>query len=107
MRILGLYSRPEHVCFRYRLRAFRNFLEAAGHEVAFCGWPRWWYFNNKFLEKLAAVDVVVVQRKLFPSWQLGRLRSAARALAFDFDDAVFLRDSFARRGLDSERRLRR
>ncbi len=41
-----------------------------------------------------------------PAGSLRQLRQAARVLAFDFDDAIFLRDSFARRGTDSERRRR-
>src|SRR5262249_22813079 len=40
-------------------------------------------------------------------WQLYLLRRAAQTLIFDFDDAVFLRDSFSARGLHSGRRLRR
>ncbi len=39
MRILGLYQYPEHVCFRYRLRAYRPYFEQAGHDVQFRGWP--------------------------------------------------------------------
>src|SRR5262249_3535386 len=40
-------------------------------------------------------------------WQLYLLRGAARVLLFDFDDAVFLRDSYSPKGLHSARRLRR
>src|SRR5689334_1101394 len=107
MRVLGLYQHPGHVCFRYRLEAFRPHLEAAGHDVEFCGWPRWWLFEGGFFQKLRAADLVVVQRRLLPPRQLERVRQAARTLVFDFDDAVFLRDSFDRRGPGSERRLRR
>lgn len=106
MRILGLYQHPKHVCFRYRMQAFRPYLEQAGHEVRFRGWPRWWLFDAGFFHELRAADLVVVQRRLLSGWQLQRVRRAARALAFDFDDAVFLRDSFARRGPGSERRRR-
>jgi glycosyltransferase involved in cell wall biosynthesis len=107
VRILGLYQDPEHVCFRYRLRAFRPFLEQAGHEVRFRGWPRWWLFDAGFHQEIEQADVVIVQRRLLSAWQLHRVRRAARVLIFDFDDAVFLRDSFARRGPDCERRRRR
>jgi glycosyltransferase involved in cell wall biosynthesis len=104
MRILGLFQYPDHVCFRYRLQAYRPYLEEAGHEVSFRGWPRWWLFENRFFQELEAADLVVVQRRLLSGWQLERVRRAARALAFDFDDAVFLRDSFDRRGPISARR---
>jgi glycosyltransferase involved in cell wall biosynthesis len=106
MRILGLYQHPEHVCFRYRLQAYRPYLEEAGHEVHFRGWPRWWLFKGRFFQELRGADLVVVQRRLLARWQLQRVRRAVRALAFDFDDAIFLRDSFARRGPDSDRRRR-
>jgi glycosyltransferase involved in cell wall biosynthesis len=104
MRILGLYQHPEHVCFRYRLQAFRPYLEEAGHEVHFRGWPRWWLFESRFFQDLQEADLVIIQRRLLSNWQLMRVRQAAQALAFDFDDAVFSRDSFSPRGLESERR---
>src|SRR5205085_7414503 len=44
---------------------------------------------------------------LLPSWQLHIVRRASRLLLYDFDDAVFLRDSYATKGLHSRRRLRR
>ncbi|HTU90473.1 MAG TPA: glycosyltransferase family 4 protein, partial [Gemmataceae bacterium] len=50
---------------------------------------------------------VIVQRRLLAGWQRVLLRRAARRLLFDFDDAVFLRDSYAARGLHDRRRLRR
>src|SRR5687768_5214719 len=104
MRILGLYQHPEHVCFRYRLQAFRPFWEQAGHQVAFRGWPRWWSFGSGFFQSLREADLVIIQRRLLTPGYLWRIRKAARRLAFDFDDAVFLRDSFDPRGLASPRR---
>src|SRR5439155_22382964 len=54
-----------------------------------------------------SADVVILQRRLLPGWQLHLLRRSARWLIFDLDDAVFLRDSYAAKGLYSRRRLRR
>src|SRR5438128_5552450 len=104
MRILGLYQHPEHVCFRYRLQAFRPYLEDAGHEVVFRGWPRWLLFENRFFQELQEADLVIIQRRLLSSRQLRHVRQSTRTLAFDFDDAVFSRDSFSSRGLERERR---
>src|SRR5262245_13816802 len=50
---------------------------------------------------------VILQRHLHPGWQLALLRRQVRHLLFDFDDAVFLRDSYAPKGMNDPRRLRR
>src|SRR5262249_31190610 len=99
MDIIALVKSQEHVCCRYRLAAFRPFLQAAGHRLEFrsfaeefsWGWPK--------RGKLGKADVIILQRKLLSSWQLKRLRRQAQQLIFDFDDAIFLRDSYAPRGL--------
>jgi glycosyltransferase involved in cell wall biosynthesis len=52
-------------------------------------------------------DAVIVQRKLLPRWAVALLRRRVRKLIFDFDDAVWLRDSYSPRGFDDPARLRR
>src|SRR5262249_39701857 len=47
------------------------------------------------------------QRFLLPRWQLATLRNLADRLVFDFDDAVFLRDSYSKKGLHHPRKLLR
>jgi glycosyltransferase involved in cell wall biosynthesis len=66
------------------------------------GLARWRTLGSVF-----DADVVVLQRKLLASWELSRLRRHARRLIFDFDDAVFLRDSYHPRGNVSGSRLHR
>ncbi len=44
---------------------------------------------------------------MLPGWQLFLLRRSVRTLIFDFDDAVFLRDSYSPKGLHHAGRLRR
>jgi glycosyltransferase involved in cell wall biosynthesis len=56
---------------------------------------------------LSRSDVVILQRRLLSTWGLYLLRRAARVLIFDFDDAIFLRDSYSSKGLHSTRRLQR
>ena len=53
---------------------------------------------------LDSTDVLIVQRKLFPAWQLNLLRRRVRWLIYDFDDSIFLRSSYNPRGQDSPRR---
>lgn len=107
MHLTALVESPEHVCCRYRLQALRPFLEQAGHTLELCSWPRGWWSRLWLGKRLAQADLVVVQRKLLPAWQLFLLRRAVPLLAFDFDDAVFLRDSYATKGLHSPQRQRR
>ncbi len=107
MQITALVESAAHVCCRYRLAALRPFLEAAGHTLTLQPWPDSAWGWLALPRSLRAADVVILQRKLPPRWQLYFLRRAARILIFDFDDAVFLRDSYAARGLHSRRRRRR
>jgi glycosyltransferase involved in cell wall biosynthesis len=106
MHLDALVESPEHVCCRFRLAAFRPYLERAGHELALHAWPGHWWSRLRLLHRLRGT-AVIVQRRLLPRWQLVLLRRAVRLLLFDFDDAVFLRDSYAPKGLDSTRRRRR
>lgn len=107
MHLMALVEHPEHVCCRYRLTAFGPALQRAGHTLQLLSYPRSWWEWLTLRRRLQAADAVVVQRKLPSRWQLRLLRTASRCLLFDFDDAIFLRDSYSPRGLHSARRLRR
>ena len=106
MHLIGLVESPGHVCCRYRLAAFRPYLERTGHTLELRSLPRRWWARWRLFHTLAGATVVL-QRFLLPGWQLTLLRRSAGRLVFDFDDAVFLRDSYAIRGLDHPRRRRR
>ena len=54
--------------------------------------------RRRQLRWCASADVVILQRKLLPLWQLRVLRKAARKLIYDFDDALFHRDSYSPKG---------
>ncbi|HEY1380046.1 MAG TPA: glycosyltransferase family 4 protein [Gemmataceae bacterium] len=107
MHLIALVESPDHVCCRYRLRAFRDQLAAAGNTLELRSLPHGWWDRVRVLAGVRRADAVVLQRRLLPAWQLGLLRRRARRLIFDFDDAVFLRDSYAPKGQDSPRRWRR
>jgi glycosyltransferase involved in cell wall biosynthesis len=105
--LTALVESAEHVCCRYRLEAFRPRLERAGHRLEVRPFPRSWWTWLQIKHALGATDAVIVQRRLLSAWKYALLRRAAPFLLFDFDDAVFLRDSFAAKGLHSRRRLKR
>jgi glycosyltransferase involved in cell wall biosynthesis len=105
--LTALVEGPDHVCCRYRIAALRPYLERAGHSLMIRPRPRHWWSWLGLGKALRDTDVVILQRRLLSRWQLALLRRAARWLIFDVDDAVFLRDSHAPKGLFSTRRLRR
>lgn len=106
MHWIALVEDPQHVCCRYRLTAFRPFLEQAGHSLELRSLPRRWWQRVALFRRLRGANVIL-QRRLLATWQIMLLRRAAKRLLFDVDDALFLRDSYAARGLHDRRRLRR
>ena len=98
MRLLALVDSPDHVCCRYRIRAFEPTLKSAGWSLSCQELKRSTFSRLAQLCTVSASESVILQRKLLPAWQLAILRGRARHLVFDFDDAVLLRDSYARRG---------
>lgn len=103
MHIIALGSSEDHVCLRYRIEPVRGRLRAAGHWVTVRGVPRGPLRRVTLYPELAKADVVVVQRRLLPRVEVKLLRRVSRHLIFDFDDAVFQRDSFQQK-LESRRR---
>jgi glycosyltransferase involved in cell wall biosynthesis len=107
MRVLALTEAVDHVCGRYRIRAFSPALAAAGATLTIQGIERGVVDRVRQLRRAGDHDVVILQRKLLPRWQLGLLRRRARRLIFDIDDAILYRDSNDPRGPHSHRRSSR
>ncbi len=106
MHWIALVEKPDHVCCRYRLAAFQSHLERAGHTLELWPFGRRWWSRLWVLRRLRRANVIL-QRRLLPALELAMLRRLTKHLIFDFDDAVFLRDSFHPRGLNHPGRLRR
>ncbi len=105
MKLLALAEGADHVCYRYRLAAFEPALARAGWQLECLPLAKNSLARFRQLRRARHADAVVLQRKLLPFWQLRRLRKHARRLIFDFDDAVFHRDSYHRKGIQSWQRM--
>lgn len=106
VQLIALTERPDHVCTRYRVNPFRSYLEKAGHAIEVRALPPRWWSRLGLWPALRGASVLL-QRRLLARWEIALLRRGVRHLLFDLDDAVFLRDSYARRGPHDGRRLAR
>jgi glycosyltransferase involved in cell wall biosynthesis len=107
VRVVALVESEDHVCCRYRLAVFRSAFSAAGHTLDLRPLPRTAFGRLGLGRDLSDADGVVLQRKLLPRWAVALLRRRVSRLVFDFDDAVWLRDSYAPQGFDDPKRQRR
>jgi glycosyltransferase involved in cell wall biosynthesis len=105
VKVLAFTEGPNHVCYRYRLEAFAWALADRGWTLESLPLAPNTFERSPQLREAQAADVVILQRKLLPLWQLHRLRRSARVLLYDFDDALFCRDSYSRKGSASWTRL--
>lgn len=107
MKVLALVEAPDHVCCRYRVRAFAEALAAAGWSLTIEGLARGALARPRQLRRARQFDAVILQRKLLNPWEMALLRRASRRLIFDLDDAVFWRDSYHPKGVRCPARERR
>lgn len=107
MHVVAVVESEGHVCCRYRIAAFRPHLEAAGHRLSIRSLTGGWWHRLRVLGSLGDADAVILQRKLLSWAEFKLLRRTARRLIFDFDDALWLRDSYSGKGFDSPKRRRR
>lgn len=107
MRLAALVDSPDHVCARYRLRAFEPNLRAAGHSLELHALPRSWWDRLGVARSLQDADVVILQRKLLSRTEITLLRRRVRRLWYDLDDAVWMRDSYSGKNFTSWKRERR
>ncbi len=107
MRLVAFVEAIDHVCTRYRVSAFRPAFAAAGVVVEPVALPASLLGRVRAYHAARSADAVLIQRKLLPAGEIAILRRFARKLLFDFDDAVWLRDSYSSKGFASSRRSRR
>ena len=106
MNVVALVESMSHVCCRYRVAAFEPYFRDAAITLKIVARPRtlltWWQMRKK----LQAADVVIVQRLLLSWWELILLRRSVKKLIFDYDDALWLRDSYSMKGRSHKRQHR-
>lgn len=107
MRWLALVQNADHVCCRYRLRAFEPTLADNGVSLDIRAIPKSVGQRLALFRSARNHDGVMVQRKLLSRFDLSWLRWFSKRLIFDFDDAVWLRDSYSGKGFESAKRSRR
>lgn len=105
MRVLALTECPNHVCYRYRIEAHAPALAERGWTLESLPMVHSASERSKQLQEAANYDLVILQRKLLPLWQIRLLRKLSRVLVYDFDDAQFHRDSYSRKTSASWTRL--
>ncbi|MFO0910261.1 MAG: glycosyltransferase family 4 protein [Isosphaeraceae bacterium] len=107
MKAIALVDAPDHVCCRYRIRAFEPALRRSGCDLEYQSTGSGLLGRWLRLRRLPRVDTAILQRKLLPNWHLQTLRRRVDRLVFDFDDAVLYRDSYDARGPVDPRRASR
>ena len=98
MKVLALIEGPNCVCYRYRIEAYAWALAARGLRLEVVPLERGALRRIGQLRAARRADLVILQRKLLPPWQLAILRRAARRLVYDVDDSLFQRNSYNRKG---------
>lgn len=105
MKALALVGGPDHVCYRYRIEAFAWALAEQGLMLEAAALEQNIWKRLRQLRSARGYDVVLLQRKLLPFWQLHALRRASRCLIYDVDDALYQRDSTSRKSPSSWQRM--
>ncbi len=98
MKAIILTERLDEPSYRYRMEAFLPALGEQGFSVETVLLPRGIVARTRRLLAARSADVVILQRKLMSIVQIGILRSVARRIVFDMDDALFYRDGYHRKG---------
>jgi glycosyltransferase involved in cell wall biosynthesis len=104
--LIALVQSPDHVCCRYRLAAFDAHFTRAGHSLELRSIPRRAWAWLPFVRSIPSNCTLILQRKLLTRWQVYLLKRPGRTLIFDFDDAVYLRDSYSPKGFEDPARRR-
>lgn len=93
MKLLMIIQGKDAVASRYRALSYVPFLERAGWTVDVERYASSPLGRLRQIRKAHASDVVFVQKKRMPAWQLAWMKRKGAKLVFDIDDAVMYRSS--------------
>ena len=93
MRLLFITTRLTKPSYRFRIEQMFPCLQADGHEWRVELLPDSFFDRVALFKTAADFDAVVLQKKLLNRLELGILFGFARALIYDFDDAVMFDSS--------------
>jgi len=106
VRVLIL-SNPSHMpSTKYRILPFLPLFRRDGIDVDHVDIPEGLWDRWNILGRVADFDVVLLQKRLLPTWQYYPLRKRARALVYDYDDPIMLTRSDKRIAVCRTRRRR-
>lgn len=103
MKILFLGKAHDEASVRYRVLPVMQCLEREGHDTQFMSSDLSVWQKLRLLTAAPTYDLVFIQRKLFSGFFLRLLRRRAKRIAFDYDDAIFVKSS----GENSNQRMSR
>ena len=89
MQVLALVEGIDQPCYRYRLEAFAWSMAQQGLYLEAVPLRNGLWARVAQLLAVRRAEVVILQRKLLPLWQLALLRRTAKRLIYDVDDALF------------------
>lgn len=106
VRVLIL-SNPSYMpSTKYRILALLPLFRRDGIEVEHVDIPEGLLDRWRLLGRVADFDVVLLQKRLLPTWQYTPLRKKARALVYDYDDPIVLTRTESRIAVCRTRRRR-
>lgn len=106
MEIIALVESIDHVCTRYRTSVYIEPFLKNNINLKLVPLPNGIIARQRFLWNLKNCHVIVLRKLLgWIDWRI--LRKRAKWIAFELDDAVYLRDSYSDKGFNDNRRMAR
>jgi len=106
MKVASLADAPGSASARYRIEQYAPYLAGSGIEVDSFTIAASLTGRIALFRRLRAFDAIVLQRRLLGAAGFLLLRRNARKLIYDFDDALFRKDSFQGAGFSLTRTTR-